>query len=251
VWPLLAGAAVLGVGFALAELRSAEPLLPVRLLRGPLGNAALLTMTGQMLSIVVGFHLPHYLEDVLHFDPARSGRTLAVLPLVALVAAPLAGQLADRIGPRQVATAGLLIAAIGFWMLAGLGITLEPARLYGAMALVGIGLGLFSVPNASAVMSAVPRPQLGIASGLQATMRNLGIAGGAAGMAALIASRYAAHGGGPLRMAGGAEFSPLAFTEATRDAYRAVLGLALISVALSWPRRHATVDSQPGPEGSG
>src|SRR5439155_9129866 len=112
----------------------------------------------------------------------------------------------------RVATAGLAVAAVAFWLFTGLGITFDPARLYGAMALVGIGLGLFSVPNASAVMSAVPRERLGIASGLQATMRNLGIAGGAAGMAALVASRYAARGGGTLSLAGGTGFSPLAFT---------------------------------------
>ena len=64
VWPLLAVAAVLGFAFVLAEQGSAEPMLPVRLLRGPLGNAALLTLTGQMLSIVVGFHLPHYLRII-------------------------------------------------------------------------------------------------------------------------------------------------------------------------------------------
>jgi hypothetical protein len=129
-----------------------------------------------------------------------------------------------------------MIAAPGFWLLSGLGLTPDPPRLYGAMALVGVGLGLFTVPNASAVMSAVPREELGLASGLQGTMRNLGIAAGAAGMAALVASRYAAHGGGPLIATQGPRFSPLAFTLASREAYLAVLALTLLSITFSWPR---------------
>ncbi len=207
VWPLFAVAGVLAAAFVLAERGRPQPLLPFARLRGPLANAVLLTLTGQMLSIAVGFHLPHYLEEVLHFD-----------------------------GPRRVATLGLMIAAPGFWLLSGLGLTPDPPRLYGAMALLGTGLGLFTVPNASAVMSAVPREELGLASGLQGTMRNLGIAAGAAGMAALVASRYAAHGGGPLTASEGPRFSPLAFTLASREAYLAVLALAVVSMGLSWPR---------------
>jgi hypothetical protein len=56
--------------------------------------------------------------------------------------------------------------------------------------LAGLGLGLFSVPNASTVMGSAPQKQLGLASGLQATMRNLGIASGTAMAAALTALLY-------------------------------------------------------------
>jgi hypothetical protein len=65
-------------------------------------------------------------------------------------------------------------------------------------------------------------------------------------MAALVASRYSAHGAGPLTAVTGPGFSPLAFTLAGHDAYLAILALALASMGLSWPRRGPA----PGPAGA-
>jgi hypothetical protein len=80
----------------------------------------------------------------------------------------------------------------------------------------------------------VPPERLGLASGLQATMRNLGIASGAAAMAAIVASRFAAHGGGTLAAsAHGGATHPLAFALATRDAYLVMAMVALGAAALS------------------
>ena len=113
VWLMFAAAVALLAVFAATERRSAGPLLPLGDLRGPLGAAVLLTMLGQALSIAVGFHMPLYLEEVQGFDAARSGRWLAIMPLAALIAAPLAGRWADRWGSRRLTRLGLLIAAAG------------------------------------------------------------------------------------------------------------------------------------------
>lgn len=235
VWPWLAAGLVLLGAFVARESRRAEPLLPVGMLRGPLGVAASLTLLGQAASVGVGFHLPLYLEDVLGFGAARAGQWLAVLPLVALVLAPLAGRWADRLGPRPLAVGGLLLAACGHATLAGVGTSPEPGHLLGGMALIGGGLGLFTVPNSSALLSAVPRARLGIAAGLQATMRNLGVAAGTAATTAIVASRYAAHGGGVLAATGAAHaLDRVAFAAATRDLYAALAVVAALSAALAW-----------------
>jgi MFS-type transporter involved in bile tolerance (Atg22 family) len=241
VWPAFAGSAALLAAFLVAQTRSAEPLLPLDLLRGPLGVAATLTLLGNALSITVGFHLPLYLEEVLRFDAARSGRWLAVMPLLALLMAPLAGRWADRLGTRVPSVAGMVLTAAGFALLSRAGASLHPVPVVGGMALIGLGLGLFSVPNTSAMMSAVPHQRLGLASGLQATVRNLGFAGGAAATAAIVASSFAAHGGGGLAASvhGGASH-PLAFALATRDAYRVMTGVALFAAVL------ATRQPEPG-----
>ena len=68
VWPAFATGAALLAAFVVVESRARDPLLPVSLLRGPLGITALLTLIGNALSISVGFHLPLYLEEVLRFD---------------------------------------------------------------------------------------------------------------------------------------------------------------------------------------
>ncbi len=233
VWPAFALALALLVAFAAREARSPNPLLPVRLLRGRLGIAATLTFLGQAISIAIGFHLPLYLEDVLGFDAGRSGRWLAVLPLAALFIAPLAGRGSDRVGSRPLGVTGLALAAAGFAVLMHVGVTPQPWHLLGGMALVGVGLGIFTVPNTSAVLSSVPHAQLGLASGLQATMRNLGISAGAAATAAIVASRYAAHGGGALASgtldAAGRE----AFARATHDAFAVMAVTALAAAVLA------------------
>jgi MFS family permease len=128
--------------------------------------------------------LPLQLEDVAGFDPARAGRWLAIPPVAALFFAPLAGRWADRFGTRPLAVLGLLIAATGAGLLANLG--LENRGLAVGAALFGVGLGLFTAPNASAVLGAVGRERLSAAAGLQATARNLGVSLGAAGASASV-----------------------------------------------------------------
>lgn len=238
VWPGFALAVVLFALFARDEARSAHPLLPLDLLRGPLGVATTLTLLVNGLGITVGFHLPLYFEDVLRFSAAESGRWLAVMPLIALVLAPLAGRWSDRLGPRPLSLAGTLLMASGFAALSRVSTTPQPGHLplaiLAGMSLIGVGMGIFSVPNSSAAMGSVPPERLGLASGLQATMRNLGIASGAAAMAAIAASRFAAHGGGTLAAsARGGATHPEAFALATRDAYLTMAVVALAAAALS------------------
>ncbi len=241
VWPALALAAGLFALFALDEGRSAHPLLPLELLRGPLGVTTALTMISNALSISVGFHLPLYLEEVLRFDAERSGRWLAVMPLVALVLSPVAGRWSDRVGTRPLSVAGMLLTAAGFVVMSQVGAVPHPGHILGGMALIGAGLGIFTVPNSSAVMGSVPTARLGLASGLQATMRNLGLAAGAAAMAAIVATRFAAHGGGLLAAsAHGGATHPLAFAAATRDAYLVMAAVALVAAVLSTRQAGAT-----------
>ncbi len=117
----------------------------------------------------------------------------------------------------------------------------HPGHILGGMALIGAGLGIFTVPNSSAVMGSVPSARLGLASGLQATMRNLGLAAGAAAMAAIVATRFAAHGGGLLAAsAHGGATHPLAFAAATRDAYLVMAAVALVAAVLSTRQAGAT-----------
>jgi EmrB/QacA subfamily drug resistance transporter len=249
VWPYYLIAAFSLFAFVMAERASAEPLLPFDLLRGPLGITATLTLIGQALSIAVGFHLPLYFVEVLGFREAKAGQWLAVLPLAALFMAPAAGRWSDRIGPRVLSVAGLAIAAIGFALLAQLGVTPHPGHILGGMALIGAGLGLFTVPNSSALLSTVPADRLGVASGLQATMRNLGISGGAAGTAAVVASRYRDHGGGTLTAGAAlAGFNREAFARATHDVYLAMAGLALLALALAWWKTPRATTPRPVPD---
>ena len=229
VGPFLGGAALLLGAFVWIERRAAAPLLPPGAMRGGLGRTVTLTLLAQMLSIGLGIHLPLFLENLWGLDAGHAGRWIAVLPLTALVMAPLAGRWSDRWGPRRVSGLGMALATISLVLLTGLPAQPGAAALFLDLALFGLGLGLFSVPNASALLSSAPPESLGLASGLQATMRNLGIAGGAALMTATLASRYSAHGGGRL---GHETVAPRAFALASHDAYLVFAGLAALALGL-------------------
>lgn len=230
---LLAAAIGLGIAFFALERRVQDPLLP-----GDLGGAGFratvaLTLIGQALSMAVGIHMPLYLEEVLGLGPATTGQWLAILPLAALGLAPLAGRLSDRVGTRPFMAAGLALTACGMAALALLGTAPSATRVAIALTLVGVGLGLFVVTNTSALLGHVPPARLGAASGMQATMRNLGIAGGSAVATAVLASRFTAHGGGTL----GAGMLPAgeraAFALASRDLYAALTFAAIGALALA------------------
>lgn len=239
VGPWFVVAAGLLIGFLIADRRATDPLLPIADLRGPLGVAVTLSLLGNLVSIAVGFHLPLYLEAVLGFDAGRSGAWLAILPLAALVLAPIAGRWSDRWGARPLSVAGFLLTTCGLALLAGVGVSPHPGHILGGMVLVGVGQGLFAVPNSRALLSAVPPERLGLASGLQGTMRNLGIAGGAALTAALLASRFAVHGAGTLGAAPLAESGRFAFARApTAETYAVMAAIAALGALLATRAGH-------------
>ncbi len=234
-----AGAALL-LAFSAAESRAKAPMLPLPLVLGPLGAAVLLTMLAQGMTVALGFHLPLYLMRVRGLDAQAAGVWSMALPVAALFFAPTAGRLADKVGARVLTTLGMAMTAAGFFALAGLGVQADRWRMLLGLAAVGAGQGLFTVPNASALLSLVPREQLGIASGLQNTTRYLGLSAGAAFMGAMLASRYAAHAGRALESATGA-VDRAAFATATHDAYLVLAGVAIACTIL------ALTQHRPGP----
>jgi len=230
---LVAAGLILLVVFLLEQRRSAQPLMPLRLVTGPLGGAITLTFLGQLLSVSVGFSLPLVLEGLAGMSAARSGAWLAVLPGAALLCAPLAGRWADRWGAHRLTVAGMLLTALGLAGLARLGPSLGGWPLAGSLVLVGVGQGLFAVPNASALLSLVPAESLGLASGLQGTARNLGIASAVAVTGALLTARYHALAGLPLALGAHPLDSP-AFAVAASETYGLFALLAVAAAALAW-----------------
>ncbi|HUK62900.1 MAG TPA: MFS transporter, partial [Dongiaceae bacterium] len=233
VWGGFVTAAVLLAAFVALQARAVSPLLPRDLRTRPFAIGLTLTLIGQALSIAVGFQMPQFLENVWEFSAAASGRWLAVLPMAALVLAPMAGRWSDRFGTRPLTMTGMALTSAGLATLALLGVAPRPWVLVAGLALVGIGQGLFAVANSSAILSTAPPARLGVASGLQATMRNLGIASGSAVTTALVASRFATHSGQRLAAAALTREGRLAFANATHDAYLALAAVALIAAGLA------------------
>src|SRR5262249_33432270 len=149
------------------------------------------------------------------------------------------GGLADRLGARLLTTTGMALTAAGMWLLAHLGAIPTGASLAAGLALVGVGQGLFSVPNASALLSLVPPARLGLASGLQGTARNLGLAAGVAFTGALAVARYRARTGSVLHLdAPGGARRP-ARAAATHEIFVALAVISVFAAWLSWRVRPA------------
>ncbi|MFJ3670266.1 MFS transporter [Streptomyces sp. NPDC090106] len=180
-----AGVAVLAV-FRHWERRrdatGAAPLVHLSLLGRPVLRSGLLTLLSQNL-ILLGlfFTIPLYLQVVQGFDAFQTG--LRLLPVsVTMFVTSLSGSALGRImGPRRVVRLALLIlAASVVWLLATIEPAIDDAQFAGAMALLGVGVGLLASQLGNVVQSSVGEDERSEAGGLQFTAQNLGSALGTA-----------------------------------------------------------------------
>jgi MFS family permease len=104
------------------------------------------------------------------------------------ISAPLSGSLSDRIGSRFLSTVGMAIMAVGLFMLSLLGPSSAESFILLSLAVVGLGTGIFISPNTSALLGSAPRQRQGIASGILATARNVGMVIGVGVAGAILAS---------------------------------------------------------------
>jgi EmrB/QacA subfamily drug resistance transporter len=173
------GAVVLGVFFVERERRHPAPMVDVRLFLRRTFAAGVVT---SLLAFAVLFGIlvvvPFYFERSLGASPIRTGLELMAMPVALGLVAPWSGRMADRVGPRLPATAGMTIVAGAL-----LAVAVWRPGAWGFVALlvtVGAGLGLFNSANNAGIMESVPPDQSGLASGLLNMSRGLGTALGLA-----------------------------------------------------------------------
>ena len=172
---------VCGVAFVLVEARVRAPMLPLDFFRNSTFSAA--TLVGLAVNFTlygVIFVLSLYLQQILHFSPLAFGIAFLPFPLVLLAANLAAGWLSGRIGSRSLMVTGLLIAAVGYWLLHGLDPTTSYISMLAGLLVIPLGIGLAVPTMTTALLSTVPRSRSGIASGVLNTVRQ---AGGAIGVA--------------------------------------------------------------------
>jgi MFS family permease len=181
---LTGGVALLAV-FCVVETRIADPMFHLGLFRirafaaGNLAALLIAVARGGMQFVLIiwlqGIWLP-----LRGYDFARTPLWAGIflLPLTAgfLLGGPLSGYLSDRFGARLFATSGLLLVAAAFVGLLALPVDFPYPAFAALLLLSGLGQGMFSAPNTSAIMGSVPPERRGVASGMRSTFQNSGTA---------------------------------------------------------------------------
>jgi len=189
---LVAGALLLAA-FVAWEIRTPQPMLPMRFFRNrafaAANGASLLMYFGMFGSI---FLLSQFFQTAQGYSPLGAGLRILPWTLMPMFVAPVAGALSDRIGGRPLMATGLALQAIGMgWIAAVSTATVGYASLVGPFIVSGIGMALFFAPVANVVLSAVRPQEEGKASGTNNAIREVG---GVLGVAVL-ASIFASYGG--------------------------------------------------------
>jgi EmrB/QacA subfamily drug resistance transporter len=170
---------VLGIigfsGFLMFELRVDSPVLNVRLFKNAtfaLSNLAALINYSATFAVV--FLLSLYLQYIKGLDPQSAGLILVAQPIVMAIFAPIAGRLSDRFQPQKLASLGMVLSTVGLFIFAFITAETSIAVVSVGLVVLGLGFGLFSSPNTSAIMGSVEKRFYGVASAMVSTMRLLG-----------------------------------------------------------------------------
>lgn len=172
---ILVAAVLLGT-FIVVERRRPAPMLDLSLFTSRIFSASVASAVLNYVALyVVIFLLPFYLIEGRGLTTAQAGLILTAQPIVMVIAAPISGTLSDRIGSRVPGTLGMGILALGLFMLSRIHDDSSFSSIALALALAGLGTGIFISPNTSALLGSAPRHRQGIASGVLATARNVGM----------------------------------------------------------------------------
>jgi EmrB/QacA subfamily drug resistance transporter len=191
-----AGALILLGIFLRVELHTPSPMLELSLFNQRVFSASTASAVANYICLYcVIFLMPFYLLQGRGLNPAQAGLLLTAQPIIMAIVAPISGSLSDRIGSRLLSTLGMLVMGAGIFLLAMLKPDASNGAILIGLAVTGLGTGIFISPNTSALMGSAPRQRQGIASGILATARNVGMVLGVGLAGAILTSVMARTAG--------------------------------------------------------
>ncbi|MGW8193284.1 MAG: MFS transporter [Desulforhopalus sp.] len=173
---LLSAGCILFYLFFRHQLAAKFPVFDVQLFTANkvFAFSSLAALLNYSSTFAVTFLLSLYLQYLKGMSPQAAGSVLMAQPIMMALLSPVAGRLSDRIEPRLIASAGMLLTVIGVSLFAVVQPETNILVIVANLILLGTGFALFSSPNMSAIMGAVEKQHYGLASGAVATMRLLG-----------------------------------------------------------------------------
>ena len=187
---LFAAAALLLAAFVAIESRASEPMLPLGLFRRPAFTGVQIAAFGISASMFALFlYMTLYLQSFLGHSPTEAGLRYLPLTVAVFLVAPIAGALLSRVHARVMLSLGLVGAGAGLMLIAGVDAADDWTGILGGFIVAGAGIGLLNPVIADVAVSVVPKEQSGMASGINDTFRQVGVALGVAVWGAIFLGR--------------------------------------------------------------
>ena len=214
----LVGAALLLAAFCAVELWQRDPMLDLRLFRNrAFAGAQITAFTLSAAAFSMFLYLTLYLQNVLGFSPLGAGLRFLPVTLLAFAIAPISGKLSAQMPVRLLLAGGLVLVAAGMLLMHGLQTGSTWTALLAGFVFLGAGIGMVNPPLASTAIGVVDPRRAGMASGVNNTFRQVGIATGIAAFGAIFQHRVQSEAHGSVRAV------VAAHNEAARHAF--VVGL--------------------------
>lgn len=180
--------------FLLLEAQSAQPMFDLQLFRKPTfagGSIAAFGLSASLFALLL--YIVLFLQNVRGYSALGTGLRLLILSGGIMVAATLSGKATAKVPIRLLIGPGLLLVAVGLYLMSQLDATSSWTELIPGLIVAGIGAGLINPPLASTAVGVVEPAQSGMASGINSTFRQVGIATGVAALGSIFGSDLASR----------------------------------------------------------
>jgi len=187
---LLVGSLVAMIAFVAVEMRASNPMLDLTLFRKPAfvgASVVAFALSAAMFSMFL--YIVLYIQNVLGYTPFEAGVRFLPLSLTSFFVAPVAGRLASRFQARVLLGGGLVVVGIGLLLMNGISDDSDWTTLLAGFIVAGAGVGIVNPNLAQAAIGVVEPRKSGMASGINTTFRQVGIATGIAALGAIFQSR--------------------------------------------------------------
>jgi EmrB/QacA subfamily drug resistance transporter len=186
---------VLLVSFVVSQLKQTSPMFDLGLLRNPTFVGGLIAAMGVSASIFsLLTYLIIYVQNVLGYSAVGSGVRFLFLSGMSFVAAIIAGRLTAHVPTKWLIAPGFFLTAIGLFLMRGIAASTDKSEwthLIPGLIVAGIGIGMINVPLASTAVGVVSPERSGMASGVNSTFRQVGIATGIAALGSIFSHQVA------------------------------------------------------------
>jgi EmrB/QacA subfamily drug resistance transporter len=190
----LAASAALLVTFLISQAVQAGAMFDLSLFRKPTFNGASVVAFAVSSSMFAMFlYLTLYLQTILGFSPLQTGLRFLPVTVVSFFVAAAAGNLTERVPVRLLLGLGLALTGAGLLLMRGLTASSHWTALLVGFLVAGAGVGLVNPALASTAIGVVPPQRSGMASGINSTFRQVGIATGIAVLGSIFQTQIKSH----------------------------------------------------------